>query len=88
MPPHLDSQQTPSVQKPVAQSVSPEQEVPDEVRHWPLAHERPGAQSSAVTHSTLQMPVPGLQVNEPQSTGLAATQVPIPLQCSAASDDV
>ena len=85
MPPHRDSQQTPSVQNPVAQSVSTAQVVPVDVRHAPLAHERPGAQSSAVTHSVRQAPVPALQVKAPQSTGLAATQVPVPLQSSAAS---
>jgi hypothetical protein len=81
VPPQRASQQTPSVQKPLAQAASTVHAAPVAVRQRPPAQPKPGAQSAFAVHALRQAPalqVYGLHARCPEST-----QRPFPSQRSA-----
>src|SRR5258705_3369394 len=83
VPPQRPSQQNPSVQKPLAHSLSPAHAAPCGRTHSPLVQTVPGMQSALPVHDERQSPVPALHTKGSQVCVPALLQVPAPSQVEA-----
>ena len=88
VPPQRDSQQMPSVQKPLPHSVSAAQAMPCAFLHAPDTHELPAWHSALLAQLVRQAPVAGLQVKGEQPACVDAWQTPLPSQVREVFDEV